>query len=52
MKSWTWSEGSLNSHQELLDNFMLPILCQQFGDDTVLSQHDCAQSNFHKDMDK
>jgi len=37
-------KGTLNSlaYQDILDNFMLPILWEQFGDGPFLFQHDCA----------
>ena len=37
-------EGTLNgsAYQEMLDNFMLPALWQQFGDGPFLFQHDSA----------
>ncbi|KAK3545507.1 hypothetical protein QTP70_007761 [Hemibagrus guttatus] len=37
-------KGTLNAsaHQDILDNFMLPTLWEQFGDDPFLFQHDCT----------
>jgi len=37
-------KGTLNalSYQEILDNFMLTNLWEQFGDDSVLFQSDCT----------
>ncbi|KAK3554531.1 hypothetical protein QTP70_024441, partial [Hemibagrus guttatus] len=36
--------GTLNAsaYQDILDNFMLPALWEQFGDDPFLFQHDCT----------
>ncbi|KAK3511404.1 hypothetical protein QTP70_007228 [Hemibagrus guttatus] len=31
-----------SAYQDILDNFMLPTLCEQFGDDPFLFQHDCT----------
>ncbi|KAK3511800.1 hypothetical protein QTP70_023175 [Hemibagrus guttatus] len=37
-------KGTLNASafQDILENFMLPTLWEQFGDDPFLFQHDCA----------
>ncbi|KAK3560392.1 hypothetical protein QTP86_008484 [Hemibagrus guttatus] len=37
-------KGTLNAsaYQDILDNFMLPVLWEQFGDDPFLFQHDCT----------
>ncbi|KAK3561580.1 hypothetical protein QTP86_010694 [Hemibagrus guttatus] len=37
-------KGTLNAsaYQDNLDNFMLPTLWEQFGDDPFLFQHDCT----------
>jgi len=37
-------KGTLNdsSYQDILDNFMLPTLWEQFGDGPFLFQHDCT----------
>ncbi|KAK3540307.1 hypothetical protein QTP70_029546 [Hemibagrus guttatus] len=37
-------KGTLNvsAYQDILDNFMLPILWEQFEDDPFLFQHDCT----------
>ena len=31
-----------SAYQDILDNFMLPTLWEQFGDGPFLFQHDCA----------
>ena len=45
-RRWAWplssSEGnSASAYQDILGNFMLPTLWQQFGDGPFLFQHDC-----------
>uniref|UniRef100_A0A3Q3IJ65 RRM domain-containing protein n=1 Tax=Monopterus albus TaxID=43700 RepID=A0A3Q3IJ65_MONAL len=35
-------KGTLNASEDILDNFMLPTLWEQFGDGPFLFQHDCA----------
>ena len=47
-------KGTLNAsaYQDILNNFMLPTLREQFGDGPFLFQHDCALEHFWDELER